>query len=427
MSDVLDYIRDFPVGQDRIDIYVDVVKQVETIFELGSAFASGLAKAIKKDKSWKLALWSKAVVDELLSPLLRHLRADRIGRTRREGALKTINSKWGPEICGFFRSRKESEKTLRQLAHLASNCFLYQEARRLVNALVVEQLLSGTSQHSGRFNTSTADWTRVEFGQDAPEISFACFSAANVNYGPFGELLEGPPPRSQISYNSWSVIVTHYGQYGKLLEGPEDKPMVDVDEIAVDAGEDDTSEDDDNEAANGNGEDGGDQDNDRVADVTVGLPAIVEHVVDSEDGVNDEQGLDACILAEVITHPFGTSSSGSKAPGSVGSHSPDVLSSSLGAPLPGLPAPCSSAFLGSSGFPLPSCFLPAVSSDAPLSSGVLLPGPGCCSLPGVSFGAPPSADAPSLSAFLGSSSPPSSLDLLSTVANHPGKIFKILH
>ncbi len=33
----------------------DVLKQVGTIFELESAFASGLVRAIKKDKSWALA------------------------------------------------------------------------------------------------------------------------------------------------------------------------------------------------------------------------------------------------------------------------------------------------------------------------------------------------------------------------------------
>lgn len=31
-----------------MDIYIDVIKQVKTIFKLGSIFAFGLAKAIKK-------------------------------------------------------------------------------------------------------------------------------------------------------------------------------------------------------------------------------------------------------------------------------------------------------------------------------------------------------------------------------------------
>ncbi len=67
------------------------MKQVGTIFELGSAFASDLVRAIKKDKSWALASWSSSEVDQLLAPLLRHFRADCIERKRWEGTLKIIN------------------------------------------------------------------------------------------------------------------------------------------------------------------------------------------------------------------------------------------------------------------------------------------------------------------------------------------------
>ncbi len=55
LSEVLAYVKDFPVGQDCVYVYENVVKQVGTIFELGFAFVSGLVRAIKKDKSWALA------------------------------------------------------------------------------------------------------------------------------------------------------------------------------------------------------------------------------------------------------------------------------------------------------------------------------------------------------------------------------------
>ncbi len=135
-----------------------------TIFELESAFASGLVRAIKKDKSWALVSWSESEVDQLLAPLLRHVRADRVGTKRREGAPKTINQHWGLEICSFFRCQQELEKTLRQLAHLSANCFSYQEARILVNVFIVERLLLGTSSQSARFTPSTADWSAIESG-----------------------------------------------------------------------------------------------------------------------------------------------------------------------------------------------------------------------------------------------------------------------
>ena len=50
LSDVLAYIQNFLIDRDCVYVYKNVVKQVGTIFELGSAFASGLARAIKKDK-----------------------------------------------------------------------------------------------------------------------------------------------------------------------------------------------------------------------------------------------------------------------------------------------------------------------------------------------------------------------------------------
>ena len=78
------------------------MKQVGTIFELGSAFTAGLVKTIKKDKSWALASWSKSGLDQLLAPLLRHVRANCVGKKHQEGARKTINQHWGPKICSFF-------------------------------------------------------------------------------------------------------------------------------------------------------------------------------------------------------------------------------------------------------------------------------------------------------------------------------------
>lgn len=51
LSNILAYAQDFPVGQDHVYVYKNMVEQVENIFESGSAFASGLVRAIKKDKS----------------------------------------------------------------------------------------------------------------------------------------------------------------------------------------------------------------------------------------------------------------------------------------------------------------------------------------------------------------------------------------
>lgn len=91
LSDVFAYEKAFSLGQDRVYIYKDVMKQVGVIFELGSVFASDLVRAIKKNKSWALVFLSEFEVDKLLAPLERHMRTDCIGRKRQEGALKTFN------------------------------------------------------------------------------------------------------------------------------------------------------------------------------------------------------------------------------------------------------------------------------------------------------------------------------------------------
>lgn len=94
--------------------------------------------------------WTKENVKQLLLLFDYYMKAARLGRTQRKGALKTINRCWGLEVIGFFRSHNESEKTLRQLAHLASNCFPYREVQRLINTVVVERLLTGVSRHLSR-------------------------------------------------------------------------------------------------------------------------------------------------------------------------------------------------------------------------------------------------------------------------------------
>ena len=67
------------------------MKQVGTIFKLGSIFTFDLIKAIKKDKSWALASSSKLEVDQLLVLLLCQMRTNCVGRNCWEEALKIIN------------------------------------------------------------------------------------------------------------------------------------------------------------------------------------------------------------------------------------------------------------------------------------------------------------------------------------------------
>lgn len=104
----------------------------------------------------------------------------------------------------------------------------------------------------------------IESSQKALKISFTRLFATNVDYRPFGQLLEGLPLRPQISCIFGSVIIAYYDQYSKLLEGLDNKSIVDVDQITRDIEEDNllegdnTSRDDKNEAASSNGNHGRD-------------------------------------------------------------------------------------------------------------------------------------------------------------------------
>lgn len=107
-------------GEERVRMYLDIVKQATKILSQGAAFACDLIKAIRMDPSGGIADWSKKDVDEALDPIARHICADKVDRTRRTGALSTINRYWDENVTGHYRSLDKSGKCLRQIAYLAA-------------------------------------------------------------------------------------------------------------------------------------------------------------------------------------------------------------------------------------------------------------------------------------------------------------------
>lgn len=71
LSDIIAHIHDYPVGLQRTKLYCDVVEQAVGLFDIGSVFAAGLIKAVKRDKSWAVVDWDAKDVAELLEPLTR--------------------------------------------------------------------------------------------------------------------------------------------------------------------------------------------------------------------------------------------------------------------------------------------------------------------------------------------------------------------
>lgn len=58
LSDVLAHIFDYPKGKDHVAVYINDVRQVSDIFDLGAVFAFGLMHAIKKNKGFAMGLWT---------------------------------------------------------------------------------------------------------------------------------------------------------------------------------------------------------------------------------------------------------------------------------------------------------------------------------------------------------------------------------
>lgn len=180
-------------GEKRIRMYLDIVKQATKILSQGAAFACDRIKAIRMDSSSGIADWSKKDVDEALDPISRHACADKVGRTRRTGALSTINRYWGENATGHYQSLDKSEKCLRQIAYLAARPQIqsYSDAWHAFNMFVVERLISRPFRDSVRFETTTLDWLGAEnVFPPFHEIFYAFLVAANVHIGCFAVITQ---------------------------------------------------------------------------------------------------------------------------------------------------------------------------------------------------------------------------------------------
>lgn len=61
----------------------------------------------------------------LVAPLACHVKADKLRKLYYDKTFKIINKHGRSTVTSFFWGHLESEKTLRQLAYLATNCYSY--------------------------------------------------------------------------------------------------------------------------------------------------------------------------------------------------------------------------------------------------------------------------------------------------------------
>ncbi len=75
-----------------------------------------------------------------------------------------------------------------------------------MNSRIVEKILSRQSTPQTVFKTRTSDWHELE-AINSPPVTFARLALANLYYGPFGDLLEGPFPTDVRGYTVLVITV----------------------------------------------------------------------------------------------------------------------------------------------------------------------------------------------------------------------------
>lgn len=135
--------------------------------------------------------------------------------------------------------------------------------------LIGMQLLTGTSHHFFRYDTTTTKWDSIKNSINAWNIIFARLATANLHYGLFEELVKDFSSLPIADIPKDPIVGIHYGQYSELVADPltfdvdknDDKGVVD-NKVANNGAADDKLAN--NGATNGNDNQG--KDNDQNSD-----------------------------------------------------------------------------------------------------------------------------------------------------------------
>ncbi len=105
VGEIIDWVSRLPVGQSRVDVWVDIVNQLSRFFRSGSALSLVIVKTVRTDKSFSICQWWEKDLIELLEPLEFHLEADEKIRDRASEALVTIRDNWGCEVADMIECK----------------------------------------------------------------------------------------------------------------------------------------------------------------------------------------------------------------------------------------------------------------------------------------------------------------------------------
>ena len=82
-------------GPDRVDAWMEVVRQVNRVSRRGADVGTDLVSSIKADKSWALYRCAPEEVDDLVLPSQVHVTAAEDIRDRQRETLNDITCEWG--------------------------------------------------------------------------------------------------------------------------------------------------------------------------------------------------------------------------------------------------------------------------------------------------------------------------------------------
>lgn len=183
-----------PEGVDRIEVWLDIVRQLSFFFEGASSFSARVAKAIRADPSFRKCHWTAEDIDTLLHPIEVHVEAATSVRNRCEEALTLISREWGVEAEGYIRSQGLLERSLKLIASVAKRRDVpdLKTGLLLANTHAVKRIMEGKTFHSRRLFLTPQDW---QICKDNPVPSRDIFDEelhdAGVHLNLAGEICPG--------------------------------------------------------------------------------------------------------------------------------------------------------------------------------------------------------------------------------------------
>lgn len=112
-------IARLPPGPDRVDAWVEVVRQLNRRYRRGTDIDFDVISTIKADPSWGLCKWSVENVNKLVEPIQVHVIAVKNTRHRQTETIAIITRELGEAAGAYIASQYYSENILKHIVTIA--------------------------------------------------------------------------------------------------------------------------------------------------------------------------------------------------------------------------------------------------------------------------------------------------------------------